>query len=162
MTHMKERIIWGPPTVCLAICQPCTVHPVVHSPGEVPPSLSEVSFILHVVEIPLLVNRFPKCFLGLPHSSSKPNGHQCRENSPCFQPRQHKRTGLFLEACVGHLSPLSRAGELPSPGRSRGGFSCAHFWVQPESQAPPPTGWHPQPGLAFRAPRGLTPRSGPY
>ena len=76
-THERESYsnIWGLPTVCLAACQPWTVHPVVHLPSEIPPFLSEVLVTLHVVEIPLLADQFPKHFPGLPHSHSKPNGH---------------------------------------------------------------------------------------
>ena len=59
------------------------------------------------------------------------------------------------------LVPLSCEDELPSPGRSRGGCSCAHFWVHPGCQVPLPTGRHPQPGQAYHAPCGLTPRVWP-
>ena len=151
--------------MCLAVCQPWTVHPVVRLPSEIPPSFSEVSVTLHVVEIPRkflswlidFPNISPACLIAAVHQMAiNPE----REVSLLPTTSTQMDRALPQGLCRAFV-PLSCEDELPSPGRSRGGCSCAHFWMHPGCQVPLPTGWLPQPGQAFHAPCGLTPRVWP-
>lgn len=151
--------------MCLAVCQPRTFHPVVRLPSEIPPSLSEVSVTLHVVEIPWtflswLID-FPNislaCLIAAVNQTAiSPE----RELSLLPTPSTRMDWALPRGLCRPFV-PLSCEDELLSPGRSRGRCSSAHFWVHPGCQVPLPTGRHPQPGQAFYVPRGLTPRVWP-